>query len=116
MTETKITYKVNEEGLLKILVNAFNETKNTDWILELLLCYDDNQKLLEDLGLSIDDVRTFSSIKRSKAKITVDSIRLHRLSDCEVSKRTKIKQEKRDRILAILNKNTEILQEIENEL
>lgn len=110
------TFKVNEEGLIKILVDVFNETKNTDWILELLLCYDDNQKLLEDLGLSVDDVRTFSSIKRSKAKIIKEGVKLIKLSELQSSKHKKIREEKRNRLLDMLKLNNKILQEMENEL
>lgn len=111
MTETKLTYKVNEKGLIKILVDVFNETKNTDWILELLLCYDDNQKLLEELGVSLNDIKTFSTIKRSKAKVVVDSIKLQRLSEIETSTRIEKKRLRQNRISAV----TQILKDLYEE-
>jgi len=91
-------------------VQAFKDTKNTDWILELLLCYDDNQKLLETLGLSVDDVHTFSTIKKSKAKVVVEGIKLQRLSNIETSKRKDIKRIQQNRISAL----TKILEDLKD--
>lgn len=114
MESTILTYKADEKGLNRILVDAFRDTKNVDWILELLLCYDENQKLLEELGVSVDDIRTFSTIKRTKAKVTVEGIKLQRLSECESSERKRIKKQQYDKLMGLLNKQSELLEELTN--
>lgn len=75
----KVTFKANEENLQQMLVNAFKETKNIGWLVELLLCYDENVQLLENLGLNIDEIKSFTKLKRSKkAKVTFSGVKLLR--------------------------------------
>lgn len=81
MSETKtVTFTATEENIQKILVDAFKETKNVGWLIELLLCYDDNVKLLEGMGLNIDDIKSFTSVKKTgkNAKVTKTGIKLFR--------------------------------------
>ena len=67
------------ENSIKKVVNAFKETKNVGWVIELLLCYNDNVKLLESFGLNIDNIKSFTGIKRNKNKFA--SIELKRVKN-----------------------------------
>lgn len=67
MPETKIVhFKANENGIKKIFVNAFKETKNVGWLMELLLCYPDNVNRLKNLGLDINKIKSLTAVKRSE--------------------------------------------------
>ena len=80
MSKTIVKYfSIKEETIQKTFVNAFKETKNVGWLIELLLCYNDNVKLLESFGLNIDNIKSFTGIKRNKNKFA--SIELKRVKN-----------------------------------
>lgn len=67
MSEIKIIhFKANEDNIKKIFVNAFKETKNVGWLMELLLYYPDNIDRLKTLGLNINKIKSLIAIKRSE--------------------------------------------------
>lgn len=67
MNKTKVVhFKANENNIKKLFVQAFEETKNVGWLMELLLCYPKNIEILKDLGLSINRIKSFTTVKKSE--------------------------------------------------